>query len=71
LGKWIAMGWLAAGGVACQAQATVGPPEECRNVEVRNRHDVETCHAHCNNDGCREHCTEREHWAREHRCWVD
>jgi hypothetical protein len=70
-GKLVAVGLVALGAVACQAQATVGPPEECRNVEVRSRHDVEACHAHCNDNGCHEHCTEREHWAHEHRCWVE
>jgi hypothetical protein len=67
------LGALLAGflGVACYAQATVGGGEECRNVEVRNRHDVEVCHAHCNDDGCREHCAERERWSHEHRCWAD
>ncbi len=59
------------GASACYAQATVGPTEECRTVEVRSRHDVEVCHAHCNDNGCHEHCNEREHWAREHRCWVE
>jgi hypothetical protein len=48
-----------------------GPTEECRSVEVRNRHDVEVCHARCNDNGCREHCNEREQWSRQHRCWVE
>jgi len=71
VGKWMAVGIVALGGVACQAQANVGPPEECRNVEVRGAHDVEACHARCNDNGCHEHCREREHWAHEHRCWAE
>jgi hypothetical protein len=60
-----------AGMLACYGQATVGPVEDCRTVEVHNRHDVEVCRARCNEDGCREHCAERERWSREHRCWVE
>jgi hypothetical protein len=71
VGKVLAFLVCGVGGLACYAQATVGPTEECRNVEVRNRHDVEECHARCNDQGCREHCTERERWSREHRCWAE
>jgi hypothetical protein len=64
--------WAGIVGAACVAQATVGPGgEECRNVEVRNRHDVEVCHQRCGDEGCREHCAERERWSHEHRCWAD
>ena len=55
-GKLIALGLIALGGVACQAQANVGPPEECRNVEVRGPRDVEVCNAHCNDNGCTNLC---------------
>jgi hypothetical protein len=55
---------------ACYVEPA-GPREECRSVEVRNRHDVEVCRVHCNDNGCREHCAERERWSREHRCWVE
>jgi hypothetical protein len=59
-------------GVACVARASVGGEgEECRNVEVRNRHDVEVCRTRCGDEGCRQHCAERERWSREHRCWAD
>ena len=47
------------------------PREECRTVEVRRPADVEVCHKRCNENGCHEHCKERERWSREHRCWVD
>ncbi len=57
--------------LACYVGTAAGPTEECRNVEVRNRHDVEVCRARCNEDGCREHCAERERWSHEHRCWVE
>jgi hypothetical protein len=54
----------------CYVQATAAT-EECRTVEVRNRHDVEVCNTRCSDHICREHCTERERWSREHRCWVE
>jgi hypothetical protein len=65
---------VALGGVgvlACYAGVAAGPTDECRTVEVRNRHDVEVCRTRCNDEGCREHCAERERWSHEHRCWVD
>jgi hypothetical protein len=68
--KWVAFVVAAIGVAGCYAEAS-GPSVECRNVEVRNRHDVEGCNARCNDDGCHEHCREREHWAHEHRCWVE
>jgi hypothetical protein len=56
----------------CYGEATVtGPTMECRNVEVRNRHDVEVCRTRCGDDGCRTHCADQERWAHEHRCWVE
>jgi hypothetical protein len=61
---------LGSGTVACYARVE-GPREECRTVEVRNRHDVEVCHTRCTDEGCREHCRERERWSREHRCWIE
>jgi hypothetical protein len=58
--------------VACTATVQAGAPtEECRTVEVRNRHDVELCTSRCGDEGCRTHCSEREQWSRQHRCWVD
>jgi hypothetical protein len=65
--------WIGATGVvACYARATVGETtEECRTVEVRNRHDVEVCRTRCTDEGCRTRCAERERWSREHRCWVE
>jgi len=58
--------------VACYADVHSGPPaEECRNVEVRHRRDVEVCHERCHDNGCHEHCNEQERWSREHRCWVE
>ncbi len=71
VGKLLGLCMAATGGVACYAQATVGPSEECRTVEVRNSHDVEVCRTRCSDEGCRTHCAERERWSREHRCWVD
>jgi hypothetical protein len=60
------------GFLACEAEVGVShPTEECRTVEVRNRHDVEVCVSRCGDEGCRTHCSERERWSREHRCWVD
>ena len=58
-------------GIAACYVEPAGPHEVCRTAEVRNRHDVEVCRVHCNDNGCREHCSERERWAREHRCWVE
>ncbi len=69
--KVAALSLGAIGVVACYVGPAAGPTEECRNVEVRNRHDVEVCRARCNEDGCREHCAERERWSHEHRCWVE
>jgi hypothetical protein len=68
-----ALGTVVAGAlaVACYARVETGPREECRTVEVRNRHDVEVCTTRCTDDGCREHCRERERWSRAHRCWVE
>ena len=71
VGKLLASFVALMGGAACYAQATVGPPEECRTVEVRNSHDVEVCRTRCGDEGCRTHCAERERWSREHRCWVE
>ena len=72
IGKLMAVGAAAMTVVACYAQATVGgPTEECRNVEVRRPRDVEVCRSRCTENGCREHCSEQERWAREHRCWVE
>jgi hypothetical protein len=67
----LAVAFCGAGLAACQAEVVARPTEECRTVEVRNRHDVEVCTARCGDEGCRTHCSERERWAREHRCWVD
>jgi len=59
-------------GSGCYGQATVtGPTMECRNVEVRNRHDVEVCRTRCGDDGCRTHCADQERWAHEHRRSVE
>jgi hypothetical protein len=72
VGRALALLICGGGMLACYAQATVGTPtEECRTVEVRNRHDLEVCHSRCTDEGCRTHCTERERWSREHRCWVE
>ena len=64
--------------VACYARVESGPgpggghaEEHCRNVAVHNKHDVEVCHSHCNDEGCRTQCREHERVARERRCWVD
>jgi hypothetical protein len=71
-GKVLAMAMAATGLLACYAQAQVGGgTEECRTVEVRNRHDVEVCVSRCSDEGCRTHCSEQERWSRQHRCWVD
>jgi hypothetical protein len=71
-GKLLALCVAGTGVLACYAQASVGTPtEECRTVEVRNRHDVEVCRTRCSDEGCRTHCAERERWSREHRCWVE
>lgn len=57
--------------VACYVRAESGPPvEECRNT-VRRTSDVEVCRTHCNDNGCRERCSEQERWSREHHCWVE
>lgn len=56
--------------VKADTAAGVGS-EECRTVEVRNGRELEACRTRCTDDGCRTHCTERERYAREHRCWVD
>jgi hypothetical protein len=45
--------------------------EVCSTAEVRGPRDVEVCRTRCNDEGCRQHCAERERWSREHRCWVD
>jgi hypothetical protein len=66
VGRLWALAMVAAGAVACQAQATMGPPEGC---EFHGQHDVEVCHQHCNDNGCHEHCAERERWSHEHHCW--
>jgi hypothetical protein len=71
LGRVIALSLGCAGMTACYAQATVGPTEECRTVEVRNRRDVEVCNTRCGDEGCRTRCAERERWSREHRCWIE
>jgi hypothetical protein len=70
LHRFLALSLFTLGLGACYARVQAGP-EECRTVEVRNRHDIEVCRARCNENGCREHCSERERWSREHRCWVE
>jgi hypothetical protein len=66
-------GVLCAGGLlACYAHVEAGGgTEECRTVEVRNRHDVDVCRTRCTDEGCRTHCADQERFSREHRCWVD
>jgi hypothetical protein len=71
IGKVMALSICVGGLAACYASVSATPTEECRTVEVRNRHDVEVCTARCGDEGCRTHCSERERWSREHRCWVD
>jgi hypothetical protein len=71
IGKVMALSICGSGLVACYASVQTGPTEECRTVEVRNRHDVEVCNTRCGDEGCRTHCAERERFAREHRCWVE
>jgi hypothetical protein len=63
-GSLLAVAFFGSWVVACAT-------EECRTVEVRNPRDVEVCRTRCNDNGCREHCAERERWSREHRCWVE
>jgi hypothetical protein len=65
----LAAGALALG--ACTVNATTDPVEHCRTAEVRNHRDLESCHTRCGDEGCRTHCKEREHWARENHCWAD
>jgi hypothetical protein len=71
VGKMLAGILCCFGVMACYATVQTGPTEECRTVEVRNRHDVEVCVTRCGDEGCRSHCREREQWSRQHRCWVD
>ena len=59
--------------LACRAETRVeaAPHEECRDVVVRRRRDVEVCHSKCNDEGCRTKCREHERLARERRCWIE
>jgi len=72
VGKVMALFICGGGMLACYAHASVGVPvEECRTVEIRNSHDLEVCRTRCGDEGCRTHCSERERFSREHRCWVE
>ncbi len=74
LKRAFAVAFFGFGLFACYAHARVesGPAEEhCRTVVVHNKHELETCHSRCNDEGCRTQCREHERVARERKCWVD